>query len=85
MTNVPVIHIIICIFLVVYGLHGLIRTRKMDTYYDKVDFARYAVLMIISGAYLSTSLLSVVVVFIGLVIYLYLSRLRYKHEVEDKK
>ncbi|KRM09348.1 hypothetical protein ABTQ33_10105 [Paucilactobacillus suebicus] len=57
----------------------------MDTYYDKVDFARYAVLMIISGAYLSTSLLSVVVVFIGLVIYLYLSRLRYKHEVEDKK
>ena len=56
----------------------------MRTYYEKIDFARYAVLMLISGAYLSTSLLSVTIVFIGLVVYLYLSRLRYKHEMEDK-
>ncbi|RRG09248.1 MAG: hypothetical protein DUD32_08975 [Lactobacillus sp.] len=84
MNNVPILHLIICAFLVIYGLRGLIRTRYMRTYYEKIDFARYAVLMLISGAYLATSLLSVTVVFIGLIIYMYLSRMRFKHEMEDK-
>lgn len=84
MTHISLIHVLVCAFLVIYGFRGLNRSRQMRTYYEKIDFARYAVLMLISGAYLSTSLLSVTIVFIGLVVYLYLSRLRYKHEMEDK-
>lgn len=85
MNNIPMLHIIICAILVIYGLRGLIKTRGMNSYYEKIDFSRYAVLLLISGAYLDTSILSVSVVFVGLVIYMYLSRLRYKREMQDKK